>query len=637
MKPAFTHLPFKPNRITARHLATLLLSGCVAGLSSATVLGQTDDFNDGNDADWTHIDLGDAGLPPALYTFPDDGNGGKAYHVYVTPPPVDAAGPARAMIYRAPKYSRFEVAVDFLAWDATVDQAVGLLARLDALGLGVTSGYTMNYNTLDQNVQINEIAGEAPTTIAENAAALKPSVSNPIRFVFSGYEGNLLGQVFQMPDTNNPLVSVVATDTGHTSGNAGLLVFSRSDADQYTAASSIADATFDNYSAGVAGNLNAVAVELSPRPQATVSTIPSPIKIAILNRETQVVGSSITLTVDGTAVPASQINLADGVISGDNADPFPGVTATYTPSGSATAGAHTVRATFSDNAGNQHTNEWTFTYATLSAANANPSATGVAPGFNVRLVQAPVDGPALANSLARAELQLATNAPASLVAFTTNVISSVINYSQKDTNSDGYVAEGNFGPDLNFPGINPVDQSDPNDLAMEIHAYLQLAAGAYTFGVISDDGFQLRSGATFADTSATVLGECLSGTYNGTFDFTAPVAGLYPFRLVWFERGGGAHVELFNVDRTSGTKTLINAADCPVKAFTAITGPSVSLESSATVSGFAAESGATIDTSAKTITIPVNGDQRFYRLKAANALHLTSITVQNGAVVLHYE
>jgi hypothetical protein len=246
-----------------------------------------------------------------------------------------------------------------------------------------------------------------------------------------------------------------------------------------------------------------------------------------------------------------------------------------------------------------------------------------------------------ANSLSRAEQQLGTNPPPNYAAFTTSVVTSVINYTQKDTNDPAYAPDGYFGNELNFPGIDPAVQADPNDMAMEILAYLELQAGVYTFGVRSDDGFRLSSGAGFADSNPLVLGLKVCSTFDGTFDFVVEQAGLYPFRMVWFERGGGAHVELFSVNRTTGAKTLINdpGTTSAIKAFTSVNAPAIILESASALiaGGFATESGATIDTGTKTITVARSGNQRFYRLRGPTAPLIKTIQVGGNNAVLTYQ
>ncbi|HKS36449.1 MAG TPA: hypothetical protein VJW76_04610 [Verrucomicrobiae bacterium] len=607
--------------------------------TGTTARAQSDDFNDGNDAGWQKLDLTVVGRP-ATFSFPDDGTGGKAYRILTPAPPVPDGGPARAFSYQAPDYTRFSVAVDIINWDLAVDHAFGILTRATGIGLGSTDGYVMNYNSADGDLQINEIAGESPTTIAEVAVPLDPT-RNRYRWVFTGYNDNLVGYVFALPDTNNPVAAVVANESQHTSGKAGIFVFNRESAALYTDPASYADATFDNYSASApaAGSLRAAIVELGPRPREEVRSIPPTVKVAILNRETDVNASSIALTVDGAVIPNANLTITPEVVMPNNAVPFPGLTVSYPITNLANlAGTHTNRITFQDNTGFGQTNEWTFTYATLHGTNAAPPGSGLNPGFGVRLVQASV---VTANTLARAEQQLGTNPPPDYAAFTTNGVVSVINYTQKDTNGLGYVEDGYFAGEFNFPGIDPTVQTDPNDMAMEILAYLELPAGVHALGVRSDDGFKLSSGAGFADPNALVLGQMTSGTFDGTFDFVAEQAGLYPFRMLWYERGGGAHVELFSVNRTTAEKTLVNDPGTPsaIKAFRGVSAPAIVLESAAALvtGGFATENGATVDTVAKTVTVARSGNQRFYRLRGPTALSIRTTQISGGNVVLTYE
>ena len=614
----------------------------LASIALASAQTDQDNFNTGTDTGWTRFDLSGAGLPAAAYTFPDDGNGGKAYRIKAPPPPAavgDQAGPGRAFSYRNNTYSRLSVSVDFLSWDTTVDQAVGLLIRADPIGLGATDGYSMNYNVADGNLQINELTGEAPTTIAQTPVPLNPFVAH-YRFVFTAFDANLVGQVYALPDLTNPVAAVVATDAAHPSGKLGLLVFDRNDPETYTGA----DATFDNYAASVpaTGALGATVVQLSPRPNEAVRTIPGNLTVAILDRETQVDASSIVLTVDGQVVPSSAITLTTGVIMPNNPDAFPGATVTYPfpnqTNLAALTAVHTNRVTFKDNTGVAQTNEWTFTYAGLTPANAAPPGSGTNPGFDVRLVRAPEGSPALPNTLSRAELQLATNAPATLVGFQTNVVVDLINFSMKDTNAENYVPDGHFAADQNLPGIDPLAEPNPVDLAMEFQFYLEIPAGIHTLGVTSDDGFQLRSGSSITDTNALVLGEKTSGTFDGTFDIAIEKTGLYPCRMVWFQRGGGAHVELYSVDRQSGERVLINDPLNPIKAFRSISAPTLVLESATELKtgGFAALGNAVVDTVNQTITVPADGSQRFYRIRSNQAVTIKTIGFSTNNVVLTY-
>jgi hypothetical protein len=94
------------------------------------------------------------------------------------------------------------------------------------------------------------------------------------------------------------------------------------------------------------------------------------------------------------------------------------------------------------------------------------------------------------------------------------------------------------------------------------------------------DGDKIRtamaSGLTASITPDTTpaLGEN-DGDSTGaevTFSFIVPTAGVYPFRLVWFEGNGGAHVEWYSVT-ASGERILINdrANSAALKGFKART------------------------------------------------------------------
>ncbi len=109
---------------------------------------------------------------------------------------------------------------------------------------------------------------------------------------------------------------------------------------------------------------------------------------------------------------------------------------------------------------------------------------------------------------------------------------------------------------------------------------MDLSAGVHRFGVISDD-FRPGSGASLTDKTSTPLA-FRTGGVDQRFDFVVPQAGLYSFRMVWYQRGGSAYVEWFSEDPNTGEKTLINDPNAPnaVKAYMTVTGPSLVVESS---------------------------------------------------------
>lgn len=70
--------------------------------------------------------------------------------------------------------------------------------------------------------------------------------------------------------------------------------------------------------------------------------------------------------------------------------------------------------------------------------------------------------------------------------------------------------------------------------------------------------------ATLGPDTVPALGEFNDGrgASDTIFYFIVPKAGLYPFRCVWFEGGGGANIEWFSVT-SSGQKILLNDPDEP--------------------------------------------------------------------------
>jgi hypothetical protein len=414
---------------------------------------------------------------------------------------------------------------------------------------------------------------------------------------------------------------------------SGLLVFDGSGNENWTGAATI----YDNFTTEpLPENTSPQIVLLEPTHLGLAQGVPATVRVSIFDIEEMVgtVESSIRLEVDGVTVPTSALTITDEVYINSGLTGLPGITVTYTPSSAPAdlAGVHTNVFSFTDTAGGTVRQEWVYTYPVLPPEFALPPGSGENPGFPVRLVQSIANQP-LANSLDRAEQQLA-QPPGIAIDLETNTMISVINYTQQavpNTTPDGY-----FDDEATFPGIDPEGNTD--DMALESLFYLELPSGSHRFGVRSDDGFQLRCGATPTDPNGVVLGEKTSSTYDGTFDVVVEQEGVYPFRMVWFERGGGAHVELFTQDPITDERVLINAPESVIKAFQAVDVASVVLESSTSVTGpFVEVGGASIDTEARLITVAVDGDARYYRLNGVSALRISSINLQGSEVVMEYD
>jgi hypothetical protein len=110
------------------------------------------------------------------------------------------------------------------------------------------------------------------------------------------------------------------------------------------------------------------------------------------------------------------------------------------------------------------------------------------------------------------------------------------------------------------PGLSGVDPGNADGIAAEIITYIELPAGLHTFIFNSDDGFRTTVGNVGDVFQARVAGLFNAG--RGATDTTYPVfvqeAGVYPFRTVWFEGGGGANLEWKTLAADGATEVLIN-------------------------------------------------------------------------------
>jgi uncharacterized repeat protein (TIGR01451 family) len=98
-------------------------------------------------------------------------------------------------------------------------------------------------------------------------------------------------------------------------------------------------------------------------------------------------------------------------------------------------------------------------------------------------------------------------------------------------------SRGRFGGDSPFPGQT---FSNVDDFVVEVTGAVEIPeAGLWTFGVNSDDGFRLQVG------DFTAACDCLRGASDTYATFNFQSAGWYSLRLIFFERGGGAALELF--------------------------------------------------------------------------------------------
>jgi hypothetical protein len=229
---------------------------------------------------------------------------------------------------------------------------------------------------------------------------------------------------------------------------------------------------------------------------------------------------------------------------------------------------------------------WVSEAATLPAELAGPAGSGSNPGFVVRTVQAPEEEP-VANSFVRALRQLngtLRNESGELVENEAiagpnadgSYSMSMLNFERNG--SDLIITDGAGDylwqvPADPFPGI-PGTGDHTTRFALEAVTYLELSAGTHEMGVSvstdrtdvnDDDSFQIFVGANPRDFFAMEVARFQrnappfqSETHSETrFSIEVPVAGIYPFRVVYWQTDRGANLQWYHL-LPSGDRILIN-------------------------------------------------------------------------------
>jgi hypothetical protein len=268
----------------------------------------------------------------------------------------------------------------------------------------------------------------------------------------------------------------------------------------------------------------------------------------------------VQLKLDGATVTAGSVSRAaestQVVVRYTAATPF------------AANSVHTLDVTFTTAAGVQVMDSVTFTapdYKTLPATLATAPGTGTQPGLKWRTHQLATGR---GTTIALAEQQLAGTLGATvhdpagetggffLVDYVNfdQAAGAAGNFSETATEANQLV------PDLSIPGI-PGPDGGTDNIAAEALTFVEIpAAGLYTMVVNSDDGFQVSAG-TATSPKALILGQFDAGrgSADTEFYFRAEQPGVYFFRLLYFEGGGGANVEWFTVNN-DGSRALLNGA-----------------------------------------------------------------------------
>ena len=209
-------------------------------------------------------------------------------------------------------------------------------------------------------------------------------------------------------------------------------------------------------------------------------------------------------------------------------------------------------------------------------------------GFILRALQGPAE-PALANNGVRALRQInGTLVDAAGVAVPNEAIPGTltspagaylvdtVNFELDGSPVDITDIEGtlitSFAPSV-FPGV-PGSGSHGNNFAVEVVGFLKLPAGVTTFGVSvgadrtdvnNDDSYSVFVGTNPRDFFATKVGEFERNSRafqskqrnENQFAVNAPVAGVYPFRMIYWQTGLGANLQWYTVNE-AGERILVN-------------------------------------------------------------------------------
>jgi hypothetical protein len=275
---------------------------------------------------------------------------------------------------------------------------------------------------------------------------------------------------------------------------------------------------------------------------------------------------AISLTLNGTAVTGHSVRRVD-LTAADGSDLPDQIVVTYkSATGWAAGSKHTLGVTFTTKSAQVVVDSADFAipaFATLPPALGTALGTGSTPGVRWRTHQLEASR---GTTIALAEQQLAGTLGASIHDASAQVAGGYfelpwVNLDQLGADAGNFRGSSTIAgqeiQDDTIPGI-PGSGGGTDNIAGEALAYVELpTAGVYTMVVNSDDGFQVSVGNA-TNTTFQVLGKFDGGrgSADSVFYFRAEKAGVYLFRTLWFEGGGGANVEWFTV-LANGTRALV--------------------------------------------------------------------------------
>lgn len=277
----------------------------------------------------------------------------------------------------------------------------------------------------------------------------------------------------------------------------------------------------------------------------------------------------IQLQLNGQAITATSVTRQDLQATDGTDLPDRLVVFYAAPSPLPSGTSHTLKVTFTTTTSQVVPEDIGFTvpvYGTIPAVLATALGTGADAGMTWRTHQLAAGRPG-GNNIAATEAQLAGEYGASLHDPSGEAAAGIfqipfVNFEQ------GAGAAGNFSVNATIeaqmvaddliPGILGLEGGTDN-IAGEAVTFVEIPApGVYSMVVNSDDGFQLSTGnATNPTFQVLGLWNAGRGASDSEIFFQVEQAGVYLFRLLWFEGGGGASVEWFTVS-SQGNRALVN-------------------------------------------------------------------------------
>jgi hypothetical protein len=166
-------------------------------------------------------------------------------------------------------------------------------------------------------------------------------------------------------------------------------------------------------------------------------------------------------------------------------------------------------------------------------------------------------------------------------------VADVLNFNHAQSAGGPAANAGIFNSDGQLPGLPGTGTSNfgLDNSVHEFLTYLELKAGVHIFGLNVDDGWICTSAPNARDTLGTLVGfRNGPGGQNGSplqnpnaaFTVLVPEDGIYPFRILFWEGGGGVNLEFLEVDRQTGSQILVNDVSGTHPSIIAASGQTVS-------------------------------------------------------------